>query len=350
MSAEVWIANEATGPQYGTKDNPFAVQTAWEFDKLLDSLLHTSDLAVHLSGAFKTKGAYRWGQYATRNLGAGWTVDGVAEVALDPVAIADIDSQPLYCLAGPAARVTGIRTRGNHSKLASGWKGTLRTGGVLLEGDGAIDSVRFSDFGSKGAETFVGIVSNGAGDARITGCAFDEFDPTSSDDQVTVFAIMCELAADAYRSDALMENNSVVASGKNQVQAHTIYQTLKGRVQKNRSASALVGYYGDYYRTKHVDISLNEFLGCEHGVQLKLSPTPEDIARNFAHEDYTIGPNRIESSGANVSIDTVGPPTDSRFIRVSVDRSLTLENFGGVVTRTGADLSTRRGCNPFKRS
>jgi hypothetical protein len=73
MMPEIWIANEATCAEYGTKDNPFAVQTAEAFDKLLDSLRHIDGLSVHLNGAFRTRGAYRWGEYASRNLGNLWT-------------------------------------------------------------------------------------------------------------------------------------------------------------------------------------------------------------------------------------------------------------------------------------
>jgi hypothetical protein len=48
MMPEIWIANEAAGEQYGTAGNPFAVQTASEFDQLLESLAHIEGLAVHL--------------------------------------------------------------------------------------------------------------------------------------------------------------------------------------------------------------------------------------------------------------------------------------------------------------
>jgi hypothetical protein len=250
--------------------------------------------------------------------------------------------------------VSGISTRGNHSVLARDWPGSLRTGAVLIDGDGAIDGVTFRDFGSKGEETFVAAVSNGSGFAAITNTVFTDFDPASSDTQVTVRIIDgadSAVSKELHRSDCLMEGNKTFAKGANWVQAHTIYQAKKGLVRRNLSDGARVGYYGDFWSTRGITIMENEFLACEHGVQLKLSPTPLPFADSFSHEDYVIGPNRIESSGANVSIDTLGPPTATRYIRnIAVDRSLTLENFGGVVTRTGAELSSRRGCNPFKRS
>jgi hypothetical protein len=119
-------------------------------------------LAVHMEGRFKTKGVYRWGQYASRNLGKWWAVDGDAEVAIDPDAITDVDSQPLYCLAGPAQFVGGLTTIGNHSALADRWKAarqTLRTGSVVIEGDGAIERVTMRNFGALGLESFIAVVS-----------------------------------------------------------------------------------------------------------------------------------------------------------------------------------------------
>lgn len=310
-------------------------------DEQISELLPESDIALHLTGSLKTKGVYRWGQLASRNLGQGWTVDGDAEISLySPV---DMDSQPLFCLAGPAKSVTGITVRGNHSILADGWRGSLRTGGVLLEGDGSIDRVTFRDFGSHGAESFMGVVAGGTDEASITNCLFTDFVPSASDTQVTVFLIEGE------RSFGRLEGNEVRASGEgNWVQGYCIYQASKGLVRGNKTAGARTGYYGDFWKTKGITIEENQFLACEHGVQLKLSPTPPEIAWNFSHEDYTIALNKIESSGANVSIDTVGPVTATRYIRnIAVHSSLSLENFGGEVTRFG-DVPERKGCNPFR--
>jgi hypothetical protein len=167
-----------TGAQLGTKENPYSVRGASEFDALLAFLAPQDALAVHLDGRFKTKGVYRWGQYASRNLGKGWAVDGDAELAIDPAAIADVDSQPLYCLAGPAQFVGGITTIGNHSFLADRWKAggaTLRTGAVLLEGDGAIERVTMRNFGALGLESFVAVVSGGRGKGSISGGLFTDW-------------------------------------------------------------------------------------------------------------------------------------------------------------------------------
>lgn len=318
-------------------------KTAAESDAFLAALPKDEALALHLSGSLQTQGVYRWGRFASRNLGTGWTVDGDAEISLaSPVGM---DSQPIYCLAGPARSVSGITMRGNHSSLADGWRGTLRTGGVLLEGDGLIDKVTFRDFGSLGSETFVANISEGAGSAAITNCVFTDWVPSASDTQVTVFFI------GGFRPFALMEGNDTRVSGAgNWVQGHTIYEASKGLVRNNRTSGARTGYYGDFFATRGITIEGNQFLGCEHGVQLQLSPTAGDdleMPKYFSHENYTIGPNEIESSGANVLLDTLGPSTATRYIRfISVDASLSLENNGATnVTRTG--VVARKGCNPF---
>lgn len=329
---DVYIVDGFTGSQEGTKENPYSVRGASEFDALMRFLRPTDSLAVHYEGRFKTAGVYRWGQYASRNLGAGWTIDGAAEIELDPDAVSIMDGQPLYCLAGPATRASGITTRGNHPALADRWTTSLRTGGVLLEGDGAIDGVQFRAFGSRSDETFVATVADGTGPASITNCLFDDFDPASSDTQVTVFLI------GGKRSFALMEGNETRASGQgNWVQGHTIYEASEGVVRNNRSTGAKVGYYADFWTNRNRTIQNNHFLGCEHGVQLTLSPTAgddPDLPKYFSHEDYTIGWNEIESSGANVSLNTLGPSTATRFIRnIEVDSRLSLENYGATDVR-----------------
>lgn len=316
------------------------------FDERVGELLAKPDIALHLTGSLKTKGVYRWGQYATRNLGKGWTVDGDAEIFLEPT---QEDNQPVYCLAGPAARVSGIRTRGNHSTLVNRWTGSLRTGGVLLEGDGVIDGVSFADFGSHGAETFVGIVTGGSGPAAITNCVYWNHDAPSSNDQVSVFVIMgLEFTPGPLRSVALMEGNQVTAPNSKQVQAHTIYQTTQGLIQHNKSIGADVFVYGDYFVTKGIAIKENVAENCIHGVQLKLSPGASG-SEPFSHEDYKIGVNKFESSGAAVSLDTVGPATAQRYIRnIAVDASLSVEALGGAQFNwINQQRASSKGCRFF---
>jgi hypothetical protein len=90
-----------------------------------------------------------------------------------------------------------------------------------------------------------------------------------------------------------------------------------------------------------------------------LSPTPVEIAKYFYHEDYTLGLNKIESTGANVLIRTLEPEwlqlgqphTDVRHIRrIRIDRSLSVQNEGGEIEWIGPDPKSRKGCNPFRRA
>jgi hypothetical protein len=324
-----------------------------DLDLQLAALPKDEALAIHLSGSLETKGVYRAGQYESRNLGKGWTFDGDAEISL--VAPFGMDSQLLCLLSGPAQSVKGISLRGNQSLLAPGWQGALRTGGVWLDGDGAIDHVTFHDFGARGIEAFVAVIADGSGAASITNCLFTDWVASASNTQVTVFLIAGtrDPAAPGLiagsRSSCLMEGNETQAGAGNWVQGHTIYQVTGGTVRNNKTTGARIGYYGDYFATKGITIEGNQFLGCEHGVQLQLSPTGETDAdpAYFSHENYTIGPNAIQSTGANVMLDTLGPSTATSYIRnIAVDASLSLENNGATnVTRTG--IAAKKGCNPF---
>lgn len=278
-------------------------------------------LAIHLTGSFTTKGK----SFASHNLGKNWTVDGEAEIAIESP---EIDGYPLYCLTGAARSVSDLSLRGNHSKLS----GPRRTGGVLLYGDGQIERVTFRDFGASGSETFVAAIVDGTGPASIRDCAFLDHNPLKSDTQVTVYFIGGE------RPFFLMEGNETRAIGEgNWVQAHTAYQVRGGLIRNNRSFGARVGVYGDSFATKGITIVDNGFFGCEHGVQLQLSP--DGIGSDsFSHEDYTIGPNEITSRLANVALNTLGPSTSTRFIKgISIDSSLSLES-------VGAEYRWTRGC------
>lgn len=284
------------------------------------------NLAIHLSGAFTTRGR----AFASHNLGKNWTVDGEAEIALDNVA--DLGGQPIYCLAGPARSVSQLTLRGNHSKLT----GPRRTGAVLLYGDGSIDGNALLDFGSLGSETLVAAIVDGTGPASITRNRFGEFNPLTSDTQVTVYFT----AGD--REQVLHQGNETDAP-EGWVQGHTIYQARGGLVMHNKTVCR-IGYYGDYFATKRIKIVGNRFLRSQYGVQLQLSPTAEDAdPRYFSHEDYTIGWNEIESSGANVLLNTYGPSTATRFMRgFSIDRRLSLLNVNdGATDITRADFCAR---------
>jgi len=89
---DVYVVDGFTGLQLGTKANPYSVRGAAEFDALLAFLLNQDNLAVHFAGSFATRGVYRWGQFAGRNLGKNWTVDGGAEITIDPNSVTDVRS------------------------------------------------------------------------------------------------------------------------------------------------------------------------------------------------------------------------------------------------------------------
>src|SRR4051812_28214966 len=98
---ELWIANDFSGVQQGTKDNPYSVKTAAEWDTLLSSLLYDEHnmfrrgLELHIgSGDFYTAGSYEFGVLCTKErprLGPDWKVYGTGEtrINLDPTAVPD---------------------------------------------------------------------------------------------------------------------------------------------------------------------------------------------------------------------------------------------------------------------
>jgi hypothetical protein len=189
--------------------------------------------------------------------------------------------------------------------------------------------------------------------SHITGCHTDSYvriyHGELENDLVTVRYIAGSIGETApgqwvqhMRAFAYQTGNSTFASDPNHVQAHTLYQCLRGKVANNYSNGAFVGYYGDFYATKGVEIRDNAFLACYHGVQLLLAPPkpdnpqwPPDNAR-YSHENYVIGPNTVTGNGPNVLLDTLGPSTATRYIRnISVDINLSLQNNGATnVTRT----------------
>lgn len=200
--------------------------------------------------------------------------------------------------------------------------------------------------------------------SHIVGCTASQFaEAETGGQQITVRVLtggMGERTPGEWvqhmRAFAYQSGNRTVASGKNLVQAHCIYQCLRGRVDHNSSEGATIFYYGDFLKTKGVEIDFNVATGCYHGVKLALSPTAEGMgnaADQFSHEDYTIGPNnRFSGNGPNVQLDTMGPSAATRFIRnIKVAASLSLENKGAEnVTRIGAAPVTppapkgKRGC------
>jgi hypothetical protein len=271
-----------------------------------------------------------------------------------------------------------------YSKAVARWKAKgakLRIGAAILSGhEAAIEDVHITNYGAWGQEVFPLVIDGGIGQpdrnaialldpalyifdagipddqcSHITGCTVDGY-CEDSNDQVTVRMIVGnsgEIAPDVWRQHfrafAYQSGNHTIATGKNIVQCHTIYQSLRGRIDNNSWTGVQVGVYGDYCTTKGLNVLANEG-DANYGMEFFLSPTAgasKTFADQFSHENYIIGPNKLASKVADVRIDTLGPSTATRFIRnISVDASLSLSNNGATnVTRTGTP--TKKGCSPF---
>jgi hypothetical protein len=255
----------------------------------------------------------------------------------------------------------------SHDKLADRYKAkgcSLRNGAITLSGhDAVVEHCGFRNFGAlkngvPGAEAFVVSICGAMGapdrnkiaqlpqsytfrPARINENQFWDYNPSLSDDQVSVFMIVGNTGEPGgwnsgnwvqhFRDDAILYGNRVVASGQNLVQGGTIYQCLKGTVTKNVTEGAYLGYYGDYYGTRKLKLYENSYHGAYNGIRIVLSPTSggTDMHEQFFHSDYYIGPNDIEASDVDVFIDTLGPTTDRRYIRnMFVDQSHSLHAVG----------------------
>lgn len=202
--------------------------------------------------------------------------------------------------------------------------------------------------------------------SHITDCLADGYVELSDvGDQVTVRAIIGSMGEKVPgvwqqhdRAYSYQRGNHTVASGSNAVQGHTAYNSLRADIDHNTSDGAAVGVYGDFCRNKGLNVKLNSFLNCDYaGIRFFLSPTgPGNIAEQFSHEDYDIGPNKITSrSGVQVDFGTFEeqlPLSATRYIRnMKVDASLVLEAKGTIpgIVRTGQAAASAKGCNPFTR-
>lgn len=300
--------------------------------------------------------------------------------------------------------VRNVRLVGNHSLLVPRWRAagfSLRTSGVMLIGHApVVDGVELIDFGAwrlnpnVGAETFPISIVGASSEfdttaiaryewtypgalvfepAQITNSLFDGYVSSASNDQVSVGVITGAFGESngwkggdwrfTWRSDSLIQGNRVKAKGSNHVQGFTIYLSQKGTCRKNTTDGADIGYYVDYLQSRRTTVEENSFTGGRHGIALYLSPgPPADLAREFFHEDVEIGINKIESSGAQVSISTnevewlaeckqaIVPPTPNsrRITGIRIHNSIArIENSGGEVTRFGEDLNKRKGCRLF---
>ena len=371
-----------------------------------------------LAGVFQTAGTKEWGDtndvQANQGfrMGRNWTIDlAPGATLLWDYAASELTDVPLALLRSTEARFSGlaltpeecwaVQPRGQKvsggtidlqfSKAVDRWRAagkTLRIGAVALAGhQAAIEGVHVTNYGAYKYEGFPLYIQGAYGQydrnliaqldpathifdadlpddqcSHITDCLADGYVELSDvGDQVTVRFVGGSVGERTplewiyhNRAFSYQTGNRTVASGSNAVQGHTVYQSLRALVEKNKTEGTQVGYYGDFYKTKGVEIRLNEFgteaAPCYYGVQLLLSPVAAGMgnaADDFSHEDYVIGPNKIVSRSANVKLDTLGPSTATRYIRnISVDAALSLENNGATnVTRTG--VVAKRGCNPL---
>ncbi len=373
----------------------------------LDQLaIHLNDGTFYTAGTHEWGDPNDYTQYPGFRIGRQWTFDSGtnATLAWDVDAVPDsaISDTPICLLLSTSACLTSgslspqavwdLQPRGQavrnlnidlqFSKAVDRWKSKnakLKIAGAMLAGhEASIEKVHITNIGALGVENFplliVGAIGSWDRDliaqldpnkyifdanipdvecSHITDCVADGYDELDSNNQVTVRMIAGNIGERTpgewiqhMRAYAYQSGNNTIATGKNFVQAHTIYQVLRGSIANNKSQGAAIGVYGDFDSTTNLNISLNQFLTCDYGIRLLLSPTGPGFEQ-FSHENYTIGPNMITSSGPNVSLDTCGPSTPTRYIRnFSIDSALSLEAIGATnITRTGA--IAKKGCNPF---
>jgi hypothetical protein len=194
--SEIFIVNDFAGVQKGTKDNPYSVKTASEFDALIASQIydenhwHRRGTIINLGGGeFLTGGCYEWGPFANYDrprIGPDWQIIGTGPdtiISLDPNAIPDeqVNDWPLHilCSAGQWQQylwwgreaewaalapedlwkglsqgqlVKDLTLRLNYSKLIDRWIGkgfSLKLSGAVLQGHGAAcENVSVRDFGA----------------------------------------------------------------------------------------------------------------------------------------------------------------------------------------------------------
>lgn len=341
----------------------------------------------------------------------GFAVEAVNRLfATNPDATPEEQGRAAWSAVPRGEAIRGGTYIGNHSKLVDRWrsKGVQLMGeGVLIQGhDAEIRGAHFSDFGawrqnpSIGAEVFPAMISgafagpdrhalwNAPADAvfepaTIADCSADNFDLASSNDQVTVFMItggICNSRiADPWeevgawrhimRRSPTIINPTVSVAGspdKNLVQACTIYQCESGgKVSGAKTPGCNIGYYGDFFKTRGVEISDNDFRKVWCAIRLLLSPSGVD-AEHFSHEGYVIQRNQYDSLWDDVNLDTLAADgarlhngfaaPESRYIRkIAIEASARVSNAGATeVTRfplpnEGPGAAGNKGCNPFGR-
>jgi hypothetical protein len=303
----------------------------------------------------------------------------------------DLSPQECWDLLPRGQRVRGLNFDLQFPKAAERWRAkgkTLRIGAGMLAGHQASwEHCHATNYGALGAENFPFYIQGGLGQydrnliaqldpathifdanlpdqkcSHITDCSLDGYATADTDTQVTCGLIQGNIGerspgewvqhmrAFAYASRVTAR---IADPRPNRVQLVTLYQTLRGRVDNCWSDGLSVGYYGDTYSSKGIELLYNAFLNCGyHGVHLPLSPggpCPEQ----YSHEDYLIdASNTITSQGMNVMLDTLGPATPTRYIRnIGVDPKFSLGLNGAAVITRSPGAPERKGCrwNPFAR-
>lgn len=400
--SEVFIVNDFAGVQKGTKDNPYAVKTAVEYDTLIVSLLHDEtplfkrQLLINLgAGEFLTGGCYEWGDFAGKDrprFGFEWQLQGSGEttLSLDPNAIPDeqVNDWPMHLICSASQwmqylwtgrdaewaamtpeqlsatlpqgqLVRNITLNLNYSKFIDRWiafgKALKLSGGLLQGHGGAFENVTVKDFGAHhvvdadgklvgaGAEAFPLIIAGSVDGfdrnklsrlpntfvfdshlpdekcAHMTGCQYIDYSDADSNDQVTLNMIIGNKGQPSvspfsagddtspfvqhYRKFAYQQHNLVQLPAtnsalKNQVQAFTMYQTLRADCSFNKVSNIQTGYYSDWDRSFNVDIHDNEFLRVLRGAAFLLSPVGPDC-EHFESTGHKVRRNKISQVGTD---------------------------------------------------
>jgi hypothetical protein len=332
---EIWAVNRFSGPQLGTKDNPFQVDRAG-WDVFMRGVTQDpSTFGVNAPDSFfTTRACYEWGPLESPwRLPSGCYVDGHGSTLELDTNVPDsyVQSVPLHmiCTAEGFSTWDGVpvgqavrnwRFVANHSKLADRWKALgakLLPSAVILQGHGAcIDNIELVDFGALGQEAFPLIICGAmAGGDRhamsfldparfrfdclaglprthISNVRFTGYVPSATDAQVTVTVIAGMTGAQTIPLDHWEElppyaqlfrtnrpyisniQGDVAGSAKdNQVQLATIYQCLGGEISDVRGTNVQCLAYGDYYSTYDLHVHHLKGRGVLRGVAQFLSPT-----------------------------------------------------------------------------
>lgn len=272
----------------------------------------------------------------------------------------------------------------------------LRIGGAFLSGHSAgIEVTGVTNYGAWNYEAFPLMIAGTIGmydrnliaqtdpathiydegllPSHITGCQVKGF-CEDSNNQVTARLIAGSFGERTpgewvmhYRRTPFQVGNETEATGKNQVQGHTIYHGLGGIIARNKTKGVDILAYGDYFKNKGLQVIDNEAIDTNYIARYVLSPTGPDwkfegLPEHFSHEDMLIARNKSETG--IISIDTLasaykGPPAPDRYIRgvaIIENETRAIEIGDGVeeVVRRGnhnhagelldVDVSKRGGC------